>query len=157
MTDPASRASEDPASLSSFESSFEELEELVRRLEGGALTLDESLTCYEKGVLALRRCYRILEVAEKRLEMLVREGDGGLATRPIDLADVRGEARGSARLGTNASSAASRTSTAPSTPSPAPAPAPVPPPAPAPAPATSPSKPQKPSSPPAGGSLFDAP
>lgn len=90
---------EEPAALSSFEGSFEELEELVRRLEGGALTLDESLACYEKGVSALRRCYRILDVAEKRLELLVKDGDGGAATKAIDLTELRGEARGAAKVG----------------------------------------------------------
>jgi exodeoxyribonuclease VII small subunit len=88
----------EPVNLKSFEASFEELEELVRKLEGGALTLDESLAHYERGVRALKRCYQILEVAEKKLEVLVREGDGALATRPVDLAEVRGEARGGAKV-----------------------------------------------------------
>jgi exodeoxyribonuclease VII small subunit len=85
--------------LKSFERSYEELESLVRKLEGGELTLDESLAHYEHGVAALKRCYRILEQAEKRLELLVREGDGSLATRPADLAHLRGEARGEAKIG----------------------------------------------------------
>jgi exodeoxyribonuclease VII small subunit len=94
--------------LKSFEASFEELEALVRKLESGALTLDESLGHYEQGVAALRRCYRILEHAEKRLELLVREGDGLLATRPVDLRELRGEARGEARIGPAAAPPAPR-------------------------------------------------
>lgn len=84
--------------LKSFEASFEELEALVRRLEAGTLTLDESLAHYERGVAALKQCYRILEQAEKRLELLVRDEEGGLSTRPADLAKLRGEARGEARV-----------------------------------------------------------
>lgn len=91
-------AAEESVDLRSFEGTFAELEELVHKLEAGALTLDESLACYERGVGALKRCYRILDVAEKRLEVLVRDGDGALATRPLDLAEVRGEARGAAKV-----------------------------------------------------------
>ena len=84
--------------LKTFEATFEELEAIVRKLEGGALSLDESLGQYERGVSALKHCYRVLEEAEKRLEVLVRGDDGAPATRPAELTQLRGEARGEAKL-----------------------------------------------------------
>jgi exodeoxyribonuclease VII small subunit len=130
--------------LKSFETSFQELEDLVRKLESGALTLDESLSHYERGVGALKRCYRILDTAEKRLELLVREGDGSMTTKPCDLTEIRGEARGAAKIAPTPVA-----SPGPAAPVPAPAPlpapalarAPAPPPAPAPAPAWTPPPP----------------
>lgn len=54
----------------SFEAKFAELEEILARLEGGELTLDDSLSEYEKGVAALRSCRELLAKAEKRIEEL---------------------------------------------------------------------------------------
>lgn len=88
----------DKVDLKSFEATFEELESIVRKLEGGALTLDESLGQYERGVSALKHCYRVLEEAEKRLEVLVRGDDGTPVTRPAELKELRGEARGEAKV-----------------------------------------------------------
>ncbi len=89
--------SDEPVDLRSFEATFGQLEEIVRRLEGGTLTLDESLAHYERGVAALKRCYRILEAAEKKLELLIRCEDGSVETRPLDLVQLRGEGGGAAQ------------------------------------------------------------
>ena len=67
-----------------FEDHLAELEESIRQLEGGQLGLEESLTKYESGVKALRRCYEILEAAEKKIEELVKNKDGTLGTKPLE-------------------------------------------------------------------------
>ncbi|MBM4085388.1 MAG: exodeoxyribonuclease VII small subunit, partial [Planctomycetes bacterium] len=40
-----------------FEDALKELEEIVRQLEDGDLSLDESLAKYEAGIKAYRKCY----------------------------------------------------------------------------------------------------
>jgi exodeoxyribonuclease VII small subunit len=67
----------------SFEQSLEELEDIVRRLDGEELGVEEAMAEYEKGLKALKRCRRTLDEAEKKLEMLVKEEDGEATTKPL--------------------------------------------------------------------------
>lgn len=67
-----------------FEDAFAELEEIAGELESGELPLDEAIEKYEKGVGALKECYRILGEAEKKIEILVKDVDGALAAEPLD-------------------------------------------------------------------------
>ena len=59
----------------SFEEALGELENITRRLEGGQLTLDESIQAYEKGMELRRLCAEMLEKAEKKLEYLEKQGN----------------------------------------------------------------------------------
>ncbi len=70
----------------SFEGALERLEEIVERLEGGDLPLEDALAAFEEGVGLSRRCAGELDAAERRIETLVREG-GGLRARPFDAGD----------------------------------------------------------------------
>lgn len=54
----------------SFEEALASLAEVVEQLEQGELGLSESLAHYEQGVSHLKRCYRELEAAERRVELL---------------------------------------------------------------------------------------
>lgn len=67
----------------SFESALERLEALVDRLERGDLELEEALAAFEQGVALTRRCAGQLEDAERRIELLVRQGERWLA-RPFE-------------------------------------------------------------------------
>jgi exodeoxyribonuclease VII small subunit len=58
----------------SFESSLEKLESIVDRLEAGDLPLEAGLALFEEGVALTRRCAEQLGAAERRIELLVREG-----------------------------------------------------------------------------------
>lgn len=51
-----------------FEQSITELEEIVRQLEKGELTLEESLKQFEKGISLARRCQNALNQAEQKLK-----------------------------------------------------------------------------------------
>ena len=53
-----------------FEESLAELEQIVRQLDGGKITLDESLEKYETGIRLLRRCHLLLDGANRRIEIL---------------------------------------------------------------------------------------
>ena len=63
-----------------FETSLAELNELVNRLESGALGLSDSIGAYERGVAILRRLHEQLADVEERVRLLVRIDDKG---RPI--------------------------------------------------------------------------
>jgi len=75
-----------------FETSLKKLEEIVKELEDGELTLEQSLERYEKGIGLARFCSTKLEEAEKRIEMLQkdeqgevrRDADGKLLQTPLD-------------------------------------------------------------------------
>ena len=59
-----------------FESALKKLEDVVRKLEGGELSLDDSLKAFEEGVKQAAFCARKLNEAEKRVELLLKEKDG---------------------------------------------------------------------------------
>lgn len=61
----------------SFERAIAELEEIVKKLEKGELTLDESIECFQRGVELTKYCSRRLDEAERSITMLV-EGENGV-------------------------------------------------------------------------------
>jgi exodeoxyribonuclease VII small subunit len=65
----------------SFEAVYKRLEETVRRLEEGGLTLDESIALYEEGMDLARRCQGLLDQAELRVtnlqDLFAATGSGG--------------------------------------------------------------------------------
>jgi exodeoxyribonuclease VII small subunit len=66
----------------SFESSMDELEKVVKELEGGDLSLDRSLELFERGMSLSDICRKQLEEAETRVEMLIRK-DGKTIAEPF--------------------------------------------------------------------------
>jgi len=54
-----------------FERSLKELESLVERLEGGDLSLEESLKTFESGVGLTRQCREALDKAEQQVQKLL--------------------------------------------------------------------------------------
>jgi exodeoxyribonuclease VII small subunit len=67
----------------SFETALEQLEAIVDRLEQGDLELEDALRAFEAGVGLTRRCAKQLSDAERRIEVLVREGESWVA-RPFE-------------------------------------------------------------------------
>jgi exodeoxyribonuclease VII small subunit len=66
-----------------FESALKSLEDIVVRLETGDLALDKSLELFEEGVRISRFCSTKLEEAERKVEMLIRSGDGTVREVPF--------------------------------------------------------------------------
>ena len=58
-----------------FEEALAELEQIVDRLEAGELTLEESLTLFERGQLLAKFCNQQLEAATLRVEQLTEHGE----------------------------------------------------------------------------------
>jgi exodeoxyribonuclease VII small subunit len=55
----------------SFEDAMEKLESLVKRLEGGSSSLEESIKMFEEGMSLLKFCDTKLEQAEHKIEKLI--------------------------------------------------------------------------------------
>jgi len=68
-----------------FEKAFHELEQIVRRLEGEELPLDESLRLFEEGIRLSRFCHQRLEEVEKKIELILADAKGQPRTEPFDL------------------------------------------------------------------------
>ena len=63
-----------------FEEALAELEQLVENLEGGNLSLEDSLSQFERGVRLARECRDSLAAAEQKVQVLLeRDGDSELA------------------------------------------------------------------------------
>lgn len=54
----------------SFEDSLGELEALVERMESGELSLEDSLSAFERGIALTRSCQQALQAAEQKVEIL---------------------------------------------------------------------------------------
>ena len=57
----------------SFEKAMEKLEEIVNNLETGNLTLEDALKAYQEGVMLSQYCNKILEEAEGKITMIMKE------------------------------------------------------------------------------------
>ncbi len=62
-------------SIKDFEAALAELDLLVKKLEDGDLSLEQSLALYERGVQLSRFCHTKLEEAERRVEILTERGE----------------------------------------------------------------------------------
>jgi exodeoxyribonuclease VII small subunit len=71
-----------PQPVASFEASLDELEKVVKELEGGDLPLERSLELFERGMSLSDVCRKQLEAAETRVEMLIRK-EGRIAAEPF--------------------------------------------------------------------------
>jgi len=73
------------AKKSNFENALKRLEEVVQKLEGGDLSLDESLKLFEEGIELSRLCTKKLTEAEARVERLIKLGEKEFKTEPLEV------------------------------------------------------------------------
>ncbi|AAO29356.1 exodeoxyribonuclease VII small subunit [Xylella fastidiosa subsp. fastidiosa] len=64
------RSPPDTSPVARFEQSLQELEQLVQNMETGALSLEQSLGAYERGIALYRECHQALEQAQLRVRIL---------------------------------------------------------------------------------------
>jgi len=67
-----------------FEASLKKLEDIVKRLETGSLSLEDSLKAFEEGVKYSAFCSSKLDDAERRVEILLKQKDGSLKREPFE-------------------------------------------------------------------------
>lgn len=68
--------------VETFETCLDELEQVVKQLEGGDLPLEKSLALFERGVSLSDTCRKQLEEAETRVEILIRK-EGKIQPEPF--------------------------------------------------------------------------
>lgn len=66
-----------------FEQALKRLEQIVDSLEGGTLSLEESLKVFEEGVKLARLCTKRLEEAERKVEILTTDAAGKKTVQPF--------------------------------------------------------------------------
>ena len=71
-----------------FESALADLEALVTRMEGGELTLEDSLAAFEQGIALTRQCQQALTAAEQRVQLLM-ERNGQSDAQPFQSGDLQ--------------------------------------------------------------------
>jgi exodeoxyribonuclease VII small subunit len=69
----------------SFEEALAELEQIVRRLEGGQVKLDEAIQSYERGAQLKRHCETKLNEAQQRVDRIVIGPEGALGVESAKL------------------------------------------------------------------------
>jgi exodeoxyribonuclease VII small subunit len=73
----------DPHADWTFEAALDRLDEIVGRIEGESLELDEALTLFEEGVRLLRFADTVLEGADARISQLLEDAGGGVRLEPL--------------------------------------------------------------------------
>lgn len=68
-----------------FETSLKKLEEVVKRLESGELSLEDSMKAFEEGVKHAAICTKKLNEAERKVEVLLKRKDGTFARETFEL------------------------------------------------------------------------
>ena len=66
-----------------FEDAIAMLEDAVRLLESGSLSLDESIEKYEEAIKYVRICTEKLEKAEQKVKVLLQGVDGAITDAPF--------------------------------------------------------------------------
>ncbi|MFQ5877632.1 MAG: exodeoxyribonuclease VII small subunit [Acidobacteriota bacterium] len=79
----AKRASKEP----SFEAALSRLEEIVKDLESGDRSLEESLGLFEEGVRLTRLCASRLDQAQRRIDLLTSDERGQPSLVPFETPD----------------------------------------------------------------------
>lgn len=67
-----------------FEQSLARLEEIVEKLEKGDLPLEDALKAFEEGVKLSKACMKLLEDAERKVEILLEDKNGRKRPRPFE-------------------------------------------------------------------------
>jgi exodeoxyribonuclease VII small subunit len=65
-----------------FEEELGDLENVVRQIDAGELSLEESIAAFERGVALVRSLNQKLDEVERRVEVLIRDGQGQVKGTP---------------------------------------------------------------------------
>jgi exodeoxyribonuclease VII small subunit len=75
----------DNTAAPNFETALKRLEEIVKKLESGELSLDTALELFEEGVRLSRFCNVTLDQAERRVEILLKNNSGEPRAVPFEV------------------------------------------------------------------------
>jgi exodeoxyribonuclease VII small subunit len=68
----------------SFEQAMSELEQIVRRLENGDISLNDSIKTYMRGTQLKNHCQKTLDEAKLQVEKIIKGEDGLITTANLD-------------------------------------------------------------------------
>ncbi|MBP8645516.1 MAG: exodeoxyribonuclease VII small subunit [Syntrophobacteraceae bacterium] len=68
----------------SFEEALKKLQSLVERLERGDLPLEEAVESFTEGIRLVQFCQKKLEEAEKKIQVLMANQEGGWNAVPFE-------------------------------------------------------------------------
>ncbi len=77
-----------------FEEELRDLEAIVAQIDSGELSLEDSISAFERGVGLVRALNQKLDEVERKVELLMRNAQGDLKTTPYDPAAAGVEASG---------------------------------------------------------------
>ena len=63
----------------SYEKALKDLEDIFREIESGELPLEKSLKKFEDGVKLSRYCTKMLDEAEQKITILLKDEDGNIS------------------------------------------------------------------------------
>ena len=69
----------------SFEENMKELENIVKKLEGSDVSLDEMLSLFEEGVKRTKECSAQLQNAEQKISVLIKNNSGEISEKPFEV------------------------------------------------------------------------
>src|SRR5437763_14490071 len=73
-----------PRKQNEFEKAFQQLEEIVKRLESEELPLDDALHLFEQGIGLSRFCNQKLEEVEQKIETILADAKGQPRVAPLE-------------------------------------------------------------------------
>ena len=68
-----------------FEENMQRLEQIVRAMEQGEVSLDESLKLFQEGTELVRSCSKMLDEARLQVKKLTISGDGSLVEEDMEV------------------------------------------------------------------------
>ena len=68
-----------------FETSLQKLESIVKNLESGSLSLEDSLSAFQEGVGLVKQCQTLLTQTEQKVEMLIKASADSIETKPFQV------------------------------------------------------------------------
>jgi exodeoxyribonuclease VII small subunit len=74
-----------------FETALARLETIVTQLEKGDLPLESALKIFEEGVRLSKSCLKMLDDAEKKVEILLKNQGGRKGTAPFEMEEDESE------------------------------------------------------------------
>ena len=74
--------------MKDFENMIEELSRITEKLEGGELSLAESVELFEKGVTLTKKCNEILTEAEGKVVKITKDAEGNVKEVPFSVEEV---------------------------------------------------------------------
>ena len=74
--------------MKDFENMIEELSRITEKLEGGELSLAESVELFEKGVTLTKKCNEILTEAEGKVVKITKDAEGNVKEVPFSVEEA---------------------------------------------------------------------